>query len=214
MAPPPLPAALRRASAVRRFPPGCGRQPSNASQPPHRLVRFAADDGAPPTPSASWRAARFPGTQGHGRGWGDGSMDGIDALAAAEVIARRASAVRRYPPGCGRSVAAPKPEPLVAMEGEKSEGGAIELLAAVCDVEAKAIAGAQKVALCGSTALEGGESGSNGGVESGGRGGEPLLVAELASSPLLPWAQRGRRSQQRRRCSDQTGCNGVSAGQF
>ncbi|CAM0912752.1 unnamed protein product [Alopecurus aequalis] len=211
---PPLPAVRRGASAIRRFPPGCGRKHRDAAQPPLRLVpvSFAANDGPPPNPTAraaaktsSAPAARLPGTEGHNRGRENGPMSRTKDPAAAEVVVHRLSAVRRYPPGCGRGFAVPKPEAsAVACEGE---GGAIELLAEVCDVEAQAIDGDQEVVPSAST-LDNGEANSDGvgctmGEDGGsaleGCGGGPSIANGTIPAPLVPWAQHGQRSQQRRK---------------
>uniref|UniRef100_A0ACD5XQJ5 Uncharacterized protein n=1 Tax=Avena sativa TaxID=4498 RepID=A0ACD5XQJ5_AVESA len=213
----PLPAVRRRASAVRRFPLGCGRQHSNAAPPPRRPVPtpYSANGAPPPNPSARAAAAktssspaadRFPGTEGHDRGGAGAPISGTKAPAAAEVVVRRRWAVRRYPPGCGRGVPVPKPETsVVARDGE---GGSIEVLVAACDVEAQATAGDREVVPSAST-LENGEAKSDGAGKSGGDGGgalegcgspgPPSTANAIMLAPLVPWAHHGQRSQQRRK---------------
>ncbi|KAE8776951.1 hypothetical protein D1007_50313 [Hordeum vulgare] len=212
--PPPLPAGRRLASAVRRFPPGCGRQQGNAAQPPRRPspVPSAASIGPPPNPyapaaakpSPTPAAARLPGTGGHDRGGADGPTAGIRAPAVAEVVTRRLSAVRRYPPGCGRRVAVPQPEaPLAAVP--EDDAGAIDLLAAVCDFEAEALAAYRKGVPCagdGGEADDGSEGKGKGGGDSVGAlagCGNPGPPQDMAGIALVPWAQHGQRSQQRRK---------------
>ncbi|KAF7093540.1 hypothetical protein CFC21_095945 [Triticum aestivum] len=200
---PPLPAGRRLASAVRSFPPCCGRQQGNAAQPPRRPapVPSAANDPPPRNPyaraatkpSSPPAAARLPGAKGHDRGEADGPMAGTRAPAAAEVVTRRLSAVRRYPPGCGRVVAAPKPEAPVAVAREE-DAGAIDLLAAVCDVEAEALAADRKADGSDGEGKGGGDG--DGALAGCGSPGPPRDMAEIA---LVPWAQYGQRSQQRRK---------------
>lgn len=120
-------------------------------------------------------------------------MAGTRAPAAAEVVTRRLSAVRRYPPGCGRRVAAPKPEAPVAVMREE-EAGAIDLLAAVCDVEAEALAADRKAVGSDGEGKSGGDGDSA--LEGCGSPGPPRDMAEIT---LVPWAQHGQRSQQRRK---------------
>lgn len=98
------PADRRVASAVRRFPPGCGRPRNAAAQKPLRPHPSSATK--PPLPNPSARAAATTTTPLPG-----------GTVPAAEVTVRRASALRRYPPGCGRGVSVPKPPELV-VEGE------------------------------------------------------------------------------------------------
>jgi hypothetical protein len=216
-APTPLHAARRRASAVRRFPPGCGRQHSNAAPPPRRAVPapYSANGDPPPKPSAKTSstpaAARFPENEAHDRGGPHEPVTGTKDPADAEVVVRRLSAVRRYPPGCGRGLAVPKPEgSAVTSDGEA--GGAMELLAAVCDVETKAADGDQEL-LPSASAVDNGDASSDGAGKSGGDGGggalegcgspgpptPPCTMAGITLAPLLPWAQHGQRSLQRRR---------------
>ena len=130
-------------------------------------------------------------------------MSGTIAPAAAAEVVRRLSAVRRYPPGCGRGVAVPRPEALVvAREGYC---GAIDLLAAVCDVETQAIDGDQEVVPSASTVdVDNGDANSDGGGEDGGgtlegSGGGAWIANGTIPAPLVPWAQHGQRSQQRRK---------------
>ncbi|KAF0910785.1 hypothetical protein E2562_004758 [Oryza meyeriana var. granulata] len=124
---------------------------------------------------------------------GDGPVVGIEVPAAEVVLVRRASAVRRYPPGCGRGAAvsnagAPAGEGRAEPSKEQS---------ALCNGEAKAIAGDQKVVVdadfngwmnCG---------GDTGGAEEEG-GGRPWDLTGLMVLPFLPWAQHGRRSQRQK----------------
>uniref|UniRef100_A0ACD5ZP37 Uncharacterized protein n=1 Tax=Avena sativa TaxID=4498 RepID=A0ACD5ZP37_AVESA len=209
----PLLAVRRRASAVRRFPLGCGRQHSNAAPPSRRPVPtpYSANGGPPPNPSARAAAKtsstpaadRFPGTEGHDRGGSGAPIAGTKAPAAAEVVVRRRWAVRRYPPGCGRGVPVPKPETsVVARDGE---GGSIEVLAAACDVEAQATAADQEVVPSAST-LDNGDANSDGAGKSGGDGGGALEGCGSPGPPctetaimLAPWSQHGQMSQQLRK---------------
>ncbi|PUZ62216.1 hypothetical protein GQ55_4G338900 [Panicum hallii var. hallii] len=202
--------ADRHASAFRRFPPGCGRHTNAAARLPPRYPlkataasepplpnpspARAADKTAPPQPRRTLPAASSSGAAGPVRGVGSGRK------AAAAVTARRVSAVRRYPPGCGRGVAAPKP-PASMGEGQ-GEASAGKTAAVVCDGYAKARPGDLEVALRVS-ALDDAEFNSNGGMQNEGGGdagaqegvgGKPWVVTGLMAVPFLPWAQYGRRS--------------------
>uniref|UniRef100_A0A0D9YV67 Uncharacterized protein n=1 Tax=Oryza glumipatula TaxID=40148 RepID=A0A0D9YV67_9ORYZ len=122
-------------------------------------------------------------TEGPDRGEGNGLVAGIEVPAAIEVVlVRRASAVRRYPPGCGRAAAASKP----SKAQSASRNG-----------EAESIAGDQKVE------VNAGSNGwMNGGGDAGGAreefGGRPWDLTGLMLPPFLPWAQHGRRSQRQK----------------
>ncbi|RLN11561.1 hypothetical protein C2845_PM09G03120 [Panicum miliaceum] len=207
--------ADRRPSAFRRFPPGCGRRTNAAARLPPRYplpataaaaasnkpplpnpsLARAANKTAPPQPRRTLPAAAASGAAGPCRGVGSGRK------AAAALTARRVSAVRRYPPGCGRGVAAPKP-PASVGEGQ-GEAGAGKTTAVVCDGYAMARPCDLEVALLAS-ALDHAEFNSNGemqnegGGDAGARegvGGKPWVVTGLMAVPFLPWAQYGRRSQ-------------------
>ncbi|CAN6179344.1 unnamed protein product [Urochloa humidicola] len=180
-----------RPSAFRRFPPGCGRHANaGAGLPPRYPATTAAVAAAakPPLPKpAPARAAKKPTPPHPGRTFpaaasagaaGPGPGVGNEGKAAATVTVRRPSAVRRYPPGCGRGVVVSK---LPASLGEAgSEVGAAKATAVVGNGDAKE-----------TTA----EFNSNGGVQSEEGGGKPWVVAGPVAVPFLPWAQHGRRSQ-------------------
>ncbi|KAL5226095.1 hypothetical protein ABZP36_012734 [Zizania latifolia] len=207
-----LPATRHRASAVRCFPPGCGRHHRAANSPEQEQPRpSTADLLLPPKPSAR-TATKAPSharqplltvAEGPDRGEGNGSAAGIEVPAAAVLLARLVSAVRSYPPGCGRGAAVSNPGTLVGGgDAEPSRPQA----AVVCNGEAKAIAGDQKVAVCEGT-LDRGDSDSNDGLNCGGDvgdpleegGGRPWNLTGLMLAPFLPWAQRGRRRRSQRR---------------
>ncbi|KAL6606625.1 hypothetical protein ACP70R_042278 [Stipagrostis hirtigluma subsp. patula] len=200
----------RRASAVRRFPPGCGRHHNAAAGRPRVALPSSTADlpllnssaraaakTASPTPRRTLPSATSSGTERPDRSVGNGRN--AAAAAAAAVAARRVSAVRRYPTGCGRGVAVSKP---LALAGEGG-AGATKPTAVVCNGEAKARA-CDKEAVLLDRALDHGESDSNGGVKNGGGGdagareeggGKPWVVTGLMAAPFLPWAKYGRRSQ-------------------
>ena len=138
-----VPPADRHASAIRRFPPGCGRRTNATARLPPRypLQATAAAAPEPPLPNPSLACAANttappqptrtrPAAAGPGRGVGSGGK------AAAAVTARCVSAVRRYPPGCGRDVAAPKP-PASVSEGQ-GESGVGKTTAVLCTSYAEA----------------------------------------------------------------------------
>ncbi|XP_039845447.1 immediate early response gene 5 protein-like [Panicum virgatum] len=228
------PPADRRASAFRRFPPGCGRRTNAAARLPPRhplqataaaaasepplpnpsLAR-AANRTAPPAPQpkrARPAAASSSGAAGPGPGVGSGGE-----AAAAVTTARRVSAVRRYPPGCGRDVAAPKPKPPAsarrvsavrrfppgcgrgvaapeppASVGEgKGEAGAGETTAVQCDSYATARpCDPEEFSSNGVVQNEGGgDAGAQEGAD-----GKPWAVTGLMAVPFLPSAQYGSRS--------------------
>ncbi|KAL6839637.1 hypothetical protein ACP4OV_030576 [Aristida adscensionis] len=207
------PADRRRASAVRRFPPGCGRPHNAAPRPPPQhpfpsstahlplvkpSARTAAKTASPP-PTQTLHPAAYSGTQGPDRGAGS-----VRRAAAAALAARRISAVRRYPPGCGRGVAVSKP-PALAGDGE---AGAGRPTAVACEGEAKARVRDEEAVLR-DRALDLGEFDCNGEMQNGGGdgvgvpdpeegGGKPWVVTGLMAAPFLPWAQYGRRSQRRK----------------
>jgi len=115
---------------------------------------------------------------------------GNGGKAAAAVTARCVSAVRRYPPGCGRDVAAPKP-PASVSEGQ-GESGVGKTTAVLCTSYAEA------------RPCDREEFNSNGGMQNEGGGdacahqgvgGKPWVVTGLMAVPFLPWAQYGSRSQ-------------------
>ncbi|CAD6337716.1 unnamed protein product [Miscanthus lutarioriparius] len=207
------------ASAVRRFPPGCGRHLNVAAGPPlyqyHQLPTTAAAAKPKPTlPNPSARGGTntappparrtLPATASFGaeapcRGVGNGRK------AAAAVTVPRVSAVRRYPPGCGRGVALSKSK-LPGSEGEaESEDGAGKPSAAVVGHgDPKARAWEDGEVMLRASALDRAEFSSNGGMTNGGdgdagaqeEGGEkPWEVSGLMAVPFLPWAQHERRSQ-------------------
>ncbi|KAG2609397.1 hypothetical protein PVAP13_4KG034200 [Panicum virgatum] len=199
------PPADRRASAFRRFPPGCGRRTNAAARLPPRhplqataaaaasepplpnpsLAR-AANRTAPPAPQpkrARPAAASSSGAAGPGPGVGSGGE------AAAAVTTRRVSAVRRFPPGCGRGVAAPEP-PASVGEG-KGEAGAGETTAVQCDSYATARpCDPEEFSSNGVVQNEGGgDAGAQEGAD-----GKPWAVTGLMAVPFLPSAQYGSRS--------------------
>jgi hypothetical protein len=105
----------------------------------------------------------------------------------------------------------PKPEDsAVTRAGEA--GGAMELLAAVCDVETKAADGDQEL-VPSASGTDNRDANSDGWGKSGGDGGggapegcgspgpptPPCTMAGITLVPLVPWAQHGQRSLQRRR---------------
>lgn len=189
-------AAGHRASAVRRYPPGCGRDHRAAHPPGQPGPSTTATNLLRPPPNASARAAtkspklaRQPllavATEGPDHGEGNGLVAGIEVPAATTevVLVRRASAVRRYPPGCGRGAAASKPS---------------KAQSAPRNGEAESIAGDQKVEM---------DAGSNGWMDCGGDaggvrqeegGGRPWDLTGLTLPPFLSWAQHGRRSQRQK----------------
>nr|CAB3466996.1 unnamed protein product [Digitaria exilis] len=163
--------ADRRASAIRRFPPGCGRRRRHnaaatrlphadplpitssssssaaaAAKPPlpNPSIARAAHKAAPPRPRRADSAAAASGAEGNRRG----VESGRKAPAAAAVNVRSVSAVRRYPPGCGRGDAVSKRK---APVGEAGAAGAQE---------------------------------------------KPWVVNGLMAVPFMPWAQHGRRKSQ------------------
>ncbi|CAN6165119.1 unnamed protein product [Urochloa humidicola] len=182
-----------RPSAFRRFPLGCGRHRNAGAGLPPRYPATAAAAAKPPLPKPGpARAAKKPTPPHPGRtlpaaatagvaGPGPGVGNGGKAAAAVTVTVRRPSAVRRYPPGCGRGVVVSK---LPASLGEAgSEVGAGKATAAVPDrAEFNSNGGVQSE--------EGGDAGAQ---EEG--GGKPWVVAGPMAVPFLPWAQHGRRSQ-------------------
>ncbi|EER87839.1 hypothetical protein BDA96_10G043700 [Sorghum bicolor] len=204
------------ASAVRRFPPGCGRPHNVAAGPPpyHRLPTTAAattktkptlanpsarggtNTALPPARRTLPATASF-GAEAPDRGVGSGMT---------AVTVRRASAVRRYPPGCGRGVALSKPKPPDSSEGEvESEDGAGKPSAAVVGHGGpKASAWEDGEVMLRASELDGAKFSSNGGTTNGGDGdsgaqeeggGKPWEVSGLMAMPFLPWAQHERRSQ-------------------
>ncbi|CAN6215099.1 unnamed protein product [Urochloa humidicola] len=193
-----------RPSAFRRFPPGCGRHanagaglrpryPAAAAKPP---LPKPAKKPTPPQPGRTLPAAASAGAAGPGLGVGNGGK------AAAAVTVRRPSAVRRYPPGCGRVVAASKPTASLGEAG--SEVGAGKPVAVVGNGDAKDRVCDLEEMLLRAAAPGRAEFNSNGGVQSeeGGdagaqeEGGEkPWVVAGPMAVLFLPWAQHGRRSQ-------------------
>ncbi|CAN6202546.1 unnamed protein product [Urochloa humidicola] len=206
-----------RPSAVRRFPRGCGRHhnaagaaglppryplpaTAAATKPPlpkGSTPARAANETAPPQPGRTLPAAASSGAAGPGPGVGNDVRK-----AAAAVTVRRASAVRRYPPGCGRGDAASKPP---ASSGEAgSEAGAGKTVVAVGNRDARGRVCELEVMLLRAAAPDRPEFNSNGGVQSeeGGDagaqeedGGKPWVVSGPMAVPFLPWAQHGRRSQ-------------------
>jgi len=208
-------ASNRRPSAVRRFPPGCGRPHNVAAGPPlyHQLPTTAAAAKTKPTlpnPSARGGTNTAPpparrtlpatasfGAEAPGHGVGNGRK------AAAAVSVPRVSAVRRYPPGCGRGVALSKSKTTDSDGEVESEDGAAKPSAVVGNGDPKARACDGEVMLRAS-ALDGAEFNYNGGMTNGGdgdagaqeEGGEkPWEVTGLMAVPFFPWAQHERRSQ-------------------
>ncbi|KAG8093943.1 hypothetical protein GUJ93_ZPchr0012g20606 [Zizania palustris] len=208
-----LPATRHRASAVRIFPPGCGRHHRAAHSLEQELQPrpSTADLLRPPKPSAR-TATRAPSharqtvltaAEGTDRVEGNGSTAGIEVPAAAGLLARLVSAVRTYPPGCGRGAA-------VSNSGTLVGGGDAEPnkphAAVVCNGEANTTAGDQKVVVCEGT-LDRGDSDSDDGLNCGGDvggpleegGGRPWNLTGLMLAPFLPWAQHGRRRRRSQR---------------
>ncbi|OEL34344.1 hypothetical protein BAE44_0004636 [Dichanthelium oligosanthes] len=213
--------ADRRASAFRRFPRGCGRHhnaatglPSRYPLPPTAAAATAtkpplpnpsparaANKTAPSQPKRTRPAAAPSGAEGSSRGVGNGRK------AAAAVTARRVSAVRRYPPGCGRGVAVSKPPPSMGEAGAGKPTAAVgngEAMARACGREVMLRASALDHAKFNSNALDDAEFNSNGGMKNGGGGdavaqeeggGKPWVVTGPMAVPFLPWAQHGKRSQ-------------------
>ncbi|TVU12604.1 hypothetical protein EJB05_46255, partial [Eragrostis curvula] len=215
-----LPYDRRVASAVRRFPPGCGRPRNAAAQKPPRPLppsttklplpnpsARAATGAAAPPPRRTIPAAAASGTVETDRGAGN------EGEATPAVTVRRVAAVRRYPPGCGRGVAVAKLPALVG-EGEAGasessvlvgvgEAVASKPLAEVC-IEAKGKACDREAALC-ECAIGDSEFNFDGGMENGIGGGDAgaqeegsgkhWVATALMEEPLIPWAQHGRRSQ-------------------
>nr|CAB3469505.1 unnamed protein product [Digitaria exilis] len=192
----------RRASAIRRFPPGCGRRrrrhhndaatrlphadplpitSAAAAKPPlpNPSVARAADKAAPPRPRRATPAAASYGLE-EPRRVGVGS--GRKAPAAAAVNVRSVSAVRRYPPGCGRGVAVSKRK---APVGESGAGEPTEM---VGNGETKAGDLAQFNS--NGVVLSTGDAGTAGAQE------KPWVVNGLMAVPFMPWAQHGRRKSQ------------------
>ncbi|AQL02122.1 uncharacterized protein [Zea mays] len=204
----------RRASAIRRFPPGCGRPHKPAAGPPpyHRIPTAAAaktkhtlpnpsaraaTNTAPPPPRQTLSATASLGAEAPDRGVGSGRN------AAAVVTVRLVSAVRGYPPGCGRGVAVSKSKPPDSEDEAEREDGAGNPSAVVGNGDPKARACDGDVMLRAS-ALDHAEFSSNGGVTTGGDGdagahdeggGKPWEVTGLMAAPFLPWARHERRSQ-------------------
>lgn len=123
---------------------------------------------------------------------------------AAAVTVPRVSAVRRYPPGCGRGVALSKSRPPDSEGEAESEDGSGKPSAVVGHGDAKARAWEDGEVMLRASALDGAEFSSNGGMTNGGdgdagaqeEGGEkPWEVSGLMAVPFLPWAQHERRSQ-------------------
>jgi hypothetical protein len=165
------PTHRRAASAVRHFPPGCGR-PGNAAagKPPRPLppsttkppllvpTLRSATTTAAPAPRRMVPAAASSGTAGTN----NGAENGREASTA--VTVRRASAMRTYPPGCGRGLPVPVPvavamPPALVVEGE-DEAGASKQLAELC-IEAKAKVCDREPVLC-ECAIDDGEFISDG----------------------------------------------------
>ncbi|TKW19656.1 hypothetical protein SEVIR_4G034700v4 [Setaria viridis] len=169
--------ADRRASAFRQFPRGCGRHHNAAAGlPPRHPVPKTAAATKPPLPNPS--LARV-------------ANKSIPCI----------SAVRRYPPGCGRVVAVSKPLASLGEAGSEADAG--KPTAVEGNVDAKARACDREVMMPAS-ALDLGEFNSNGGMQNEGggdagaqeeAGGKPWVVTGLMAVPFLPWAQHGRRSQ-------------------
>ncbi|CAL5044583.1 unnamed protein product [Urochloa decumbens] len=206
----------RRPSAIRRFPPGCGRHHNaGARLPPRYPLPATAAAAKPPLPKPTpARAPKKPAPPPPGRtlpaaassgAAGPGPSVGNGGKPAAAVTVRRPSAVRRYPPGCGRGVAVSKPP---ASSGEAgSEAGAGKPAAAVGNGDAKARACEMEVMLLRAAAPNRAEFNFHGGMQSeeGGDagaheegGGKPWVVTGPMAMPLLPRAQHGRRSQAHR----------------
>jgi hypothetical protein len=207
--------ADRRASAFRRFPRGCGRHRNAAAGLPPRFpvpATTAAATKAPlPNPSlaraanksAPHRPTRIPpavassAAEGGGRGVGNGRKPAA-AVSARCVV----SAVRRYPPGCGRGrgVAVSNPPPLASLGEAGSKAGAGKPTAVVGNGGAMARACDREVP---ASALHLAEFNSDGGMQNEGGGdagaqeeggGKPWMVTGLMAVPFLPWAQHWRRS--------------------
>uniref|UniRef100_A0A0E0L7V0 Uncharacterized protein n=1 Tax=Oryza punctata TaxID=4537 RepID=A0A0E0L7V0_ORYPU len=190
-------AAGHRASAVRRFPPGCGRDHRAAHPPEQPSPSTTTTNLLRPPPNASVRAAtkspklaRQPllavASPGPDRGEGNGLVAGIEVPAAAEVVlVRRPSAVRRYPPECGRGVAVSKP----SKEQAALRNGEAKTIAVDGDQRVEVDAGSNGWVNCG---------GDGGGVRQEEGGGRPWDLTGLMLPPFLPWAQRGRRSQRQK----------------
>ncbi|KAJ1258020.1 hypothetical protein BS78_10G041600 [Paspalum vaginatum] len=212
-----LPADHHRASAFRRFPPGCGRHHNaSAGPPPHHPLPITtaaaktkpplpnpstasgATKTAPPQPKPSIHAAASLGTAAPCRGVVNGRQ------AAAAVTVRRVSAVRRYPPGCGRAVAVYKPPASVGKVASEAGASKIKPLAVGGNgTDSKARACDREMMLR-KSALDHAEFNSNGGMKNGGDGDadaqeeggrKPWVVTGIMAVPFLPWAQYGRRSQ-------------------
>jgi hypothetical protein len=93
--------------------------------------------------------------------------------------------------------------------GREGDAGEIHPLAAACNVEAQAVDGEQEVVPSATTLDNGEASSSDGAGKSGGDGGgvpegcgspgPPCAVTAIVLAPLVPWAQHGQRSQQRRK---------------
>uniref|UniRef100_A0A0D9WLU2 Uncharacterized protein n=1 Tax=Leersia perrieri TaxID=77586 RepID=A0A0D9WLU2_9ORYZ len=200
----PMLAAGHRATAIRRFPPGCGRhhRPTHPPAPSTTTTTAAASLLRPPhawtkTTSLPRQPLLAVETDGRSdRGEGNGSVAGIERPPAEVELVRRASAVRRYPPGCGRGSAAAVPSVGVSA----GEGGAkpSEEQSGLCNGDEKGSDGDQKVVV---------DADSNGGMDCGGDSGGGAEEEEeeggggrpgLMLPPSLPWAQHGRRSQRRK----------------
>ena len=207
-----------RESAARSASSDQGRAPESARRPESRSRDRKARTAAGLASSAA--------ALGMGMGVGDGvAAAGTTAVvgrsggeaAAAVTTARRVSAVRRYPPGCGRDVAAPKPKPPAsarrvsavrrfppgcgrgvaapeppASVGEgKGEAGAGETTAVQRDSYATARpCDPEEFSSNGVVQNEGGgDAGAQEGVD-----GKPWAVTGLMAVPFLPSAQYGSRS--------------------
>uniref|UniRef100_J3MBA1 Uncharacterized protein n=1 Tax=Oryza brachyantha TaxID=4533 RepID=J3MBA1_ORYBR len=192
-------------------PRGGGRRPHHISA--HPSQQPSAGAGASTTsplqrpPNASARAATkapnhlarqpllavaFSGTDGPDRGEGSGPVDGIESPPAEVVLVRLASAVRRYPPGCGRGIAVPN-------AGAPAGQGGLKAQSALRNGEAKAIAsGDCKVVVVGAD--------SNGWMNCGGDAGgaeeegceRHWNMTGIMLPPFQSWAQHGRRLQRRK----------------